>query len=269
MESKSAEKLLEQSSGILGKAYDDLIHPSAKSLGNTISLLPRTVGVWLSGWEKWIINGEESIRLTAQAVQEKASKIPEEKLVEPEPYVAVPAIQQLSYCYNSKELREMYANLLVSAMNRDIQHDVHPAFVDIIKQLSPLDAKALQRILSLGKVITIIDIKQVDLEHTDEIEQFRELCMGYSAELYDIFQNAYGVSASLDNLARLGLVEIYHGTYMDLEKYERYETDPFLLEVKNYYPTDDKFRVDYIRGTAKLTTFGIRFCEVCCEERNS
>ena len=44
-------------------------------------------------WEKWIINGEESIRLTAEAVKEKAKEIPEDKLTEPEPYVAVPAIQ--------------------------------------------------------------------------------------------------------------------------------------------------------------------------------
>ena len=30
------------SSSVLGKAYDDLVHPSAKSLGNTISLVPRS-----------------------------------------------------------------------------------------------------------------------------------------------------------------------------------------------------------------------------------
>lgn len=54
-------QVIDQSSGVLEKAYDDLAHPSAKSLGNTLSLVPRTIGVWLGKWEKWVINGEESI----------------------------------------------------------------------------------------------------------------------------------------------------------------------------------------------------------------
>ena len=105
--SDTKDKLIEQTGGVLEKTYDDVVHPSAKSVGNTLSLLPRTIGVLLGKWEKWVINGEESIKLTALAVQEKVSKIPEEKLTEPEPYVAIPAIQQLSYCYDSKELREI------------------------------------------------------------------------------------------------------------------------------------------------------------------
>ena len=52
-----------------GNAYSDLIQPTAKSIGNTLSLIPRTIGVWLGKWEKWIINGERSIELTKQAVQ--------------------------------------------------------------------------------------------------------------------------------------------------------------------------------------------------------
>lgn len=68
-------KAVDQADGVLEKAYDDLAHPTAKSLGNTVSLLPRTVGVWLGKWEKWVINGEESIRLTAEAVREKAASM--------------------------------------------------------------------------------------------------------------------------------------------------------------------------------------------------
>ena len=43
-------QVIDQSSGVLEKAYDDLAHPSAKSLGNTLSLVPRTIGVWLGKW---------------------------------------------------------------------------------------------------------------------------------------------------------------------------------------------------------------------------
>lgn len=44
-------KAVDQADGVLEKAYDDLAHPTAKSLGNTVSLPPRTVGVWLGKWE--------------------------------------------------------------------------------------------------------------------------------------------------------------------------------------------------------------------------
>lgn len=64
-----------------GNIYSDLIQPTAKSIGNTLSLIPRTIGVWLGKWEKWIINGERSIELTKQAVQEKLARSPRRKAI--------------------------------------------------------------------------------------------------------------------------------------------------------------------------------------------
>ena len=49
-----------------------------------------------------------------------------EKIVEPEPYVAVPAIQAISYAMNSDELRNLYANLLAKSMIKDTKDTVHP-----------------------------------------------------------------------------------------------------------------------------------------------
>ena len=72
-------KLAEESGGVLKKAYTDVVEPSAKPVGIMLSFLPRTIRLGLSKWEKWIINGEESLQLTAEALQEKVEKIPEEK----------------------------------------------------------------------------------------------------------------------------------------------------------------------------------------------
>lgn len=30
-----------------GKLYDDLVHPTAQSIGKTAGFIPRTIGVWL------------------------------------------------------------------------------------------------------------------------------------------------------------------------------------------------------------------------------
>ena len=88
------DEILEQTKGVAVEAYKDLVRPSAKPLGEILSLFPRTIRLAFSGWEKWLINREESLRQAAAAIEEKVMKIPEEKVVEPEAYVAIPAMKQ-------------------------------------------------------------------------------------------------------------------------------------------------------------------------------
>ena len=252
-------QVIDQSSGVLEKAYDDLAHPTAKSLGNTLSLIPRTIGVWFGKWEKWVINGEESIRLTAQAVQEKAAKIPEEKLTEPEPYVAIPAVQQLSYCYDSEELREMYANLLVSSMNSDTKWAVHPSYVDIIKQLTPDEAKLLKLIARRnGLPIVDVDLKVKPKGYSTVVHNFSDLIDG----ICDRPQNA---TAYLDNLARLKLVEIPTGVYLvDEHAYTSIEQHPKVAEIMNANFVDGT-KPAIRKKVVEITEFGKAFCEICLQ----
>ena len=257
MDDEIGKEIVKQGGAVLGKVYDDLAHPTAKSIGITVSFLPRTIGVWLGKWEKWIVNGEESIRLTAQAVREKAEAIPPEKLTEPEPYVAIPAIQQLSYCYDSEELREMYANLLVSSMNIDTKHQVHPSFVDVIKQLTPDEARLL-KCLSFRDIQPIIDVcmEAQDGSYQIEVHNFTSISD-------DVCDDPSGIFAYLDNLERLKLIHISyevqlreHAAYKPLEEYP---------SIKNLMsesvPPEHSRKIR--RGTFNLTSFGKGFIKIC------
>ena len=93
-----AGKIIDNAEGAITEIYRDGLKPTVQPLGEVLGLLPRTLRVALNGWEKWLVNKEESLRLTAEAVREKANAIPEGKQVEPEPYVAIPAIQQNGRC---------------------------------------------------------------------------------------------------------------------------------------------------------------------------
>lgn len=253
-------QVIDQSSGVLEKAYDDLAHPTAKSVGNTLSLVPRTIGVWLGKWEKWVINGEESIRLTAQAVEEKAAKIPEDKLTEPEPYVAIPAVQQLSYCYDSEELRNMYANLLVSSMNQDTKLAVHPGYTSIINQLSPLDIRVLERMKSRGTILSLVSIQ---LRFPNK--SFIELVRDYAIELKDVVSDLKILCATLQNLQRLGLIKVrYDQQVKPDESYDVYLTDSVYLEQSQYF-IDSGNQLKLERGLIEFTEFGSAFCKVCCD----
>jgi len=251
-------EVIKQSKDVLGKAYDDLVHPTAKSVGNTVSLIPRTIGVWLGKWEKWIINGEESIRLTAEAVKEKAAKIPEEKLTEPEAYVAVPAIQQLSYCYDSAELREMYANLLVASMNSDTKYQVHPSFVDIIKQLTPDEAKLLS-FLAKNSIQPLISVRHILSNRSEYVELVRH----FTCISEQICENPNGIYAYLDNLERLGLITVMEDVSIKaVELYKPLEEHP-LIQKYLKAPVKENEAIRIVRQKFMVTMFGKSFIDIC------
>lgn len=212
-----------------GKTYDDLVHPTAQATGGIISFIPRTIRVWFGKWEKWILNGEYAIRETEKLLEEKLKHIPEDKIVEPEPYVVVPAIQQLSYSLDSEELRELYANLLASSINADTKKNVHPSFAEIIKQLSPLDARVVEMIKHNQKPIPIITGRlNYEVSNT-----FSEIVRDYSTVLYSIYQDVDELAASLQNLKRLGLINVRYDQVVKPDTvYDVFETDTAYQQIK-------------------------------------
>ena len=75
-----------ETEGVMTEVYKDVVSPSAKPIGIMMSYLPRTIRLCFAKWEKWLVNGEESLKLTADALHEKVEKIPAEKQCEPESY---------------------------------------------------------------------------------------------------------------------------------------------------------------------------------------
>lgn len=130
--------------------------------------------------------------------------------MEPESYVAVPAIQAISYSMNSEELRNLYANLLAKAMNSDTKDMVHPSFVEIIKQMSPIDALVLNEITQSNYFPLVnLSIKQYESLELNPIKKMQGAKNRYSYPniTYITFASYESVLVSLDNLLRLKLIE--------------------------------------------------------------
>lgn len=246
------KEIVKQSGEVLSKGYDDLVHPSAVPVGEMISFLPRTIRIGLSRWEKWIINGEESLRLTAEALRDKVENIPEEKQCEPEPYVAVPAIQQIAYCFDSEELRDMYANLLASSMNIDKKWEVHPGYVDIIKQITPDEAK----ILKFCPFNSLVYKPLINLQvKKDGAKGEVTLLRNYSNIADVVCEHPERISQYLENLNRLKLIHIpddmritddaFYEPLINsntitkaMKDYELKEGEKLLIQKKLFYVTD-------------------------------
>ena len=266
------------------KIYDDAIAPIAHPTAQTLGLVPRAIKAAFSSLEKWILNREYSIRETEMLLEKKLESIDPHKIVAPEPYIAVPAIQAISYSMDNQEIRDMYASLLAKAMNSDFKDDVHPACADIIKQLSPSDAQFF-RYLSDASQIPICKVRHqhriVDLDtlavfngdNNDadnsspftDLEYFgKDLASDFVIEKIDDLSNQQ-ISLSLSNLTRLGMISINYGSVMDETKYESFTELPQIQVLLDLYPNDNETETVLVMGTCELTTLGKQFASICLE----
>ncbi|MFG6369469.1 MAG: DUF4393 domain-containing protein [Lachnospiraceae bacterium] len=94
-------------------------------------------------------------------LKEKISKIPEDKLTEPDIQVIAPTLEASKYCVEKEELRHMFSNLIISSLNSDNIKIIRPSFTDTLKQLSSYDAKFLHHFFSCKKMLHSFNISQL------------------------------------------------------------------------------------------------------------
>ncbi len=92
-------------------------------------------------------------------MNEKASTIPPDQVVEPKASVAGPALQGLAFSHEEPDLKEMYLNLLKSAMDGRMAEQAHPAFVETIRQLTADEARLLKLVLECNSPLPIVEIR--------------------------------------------------------------------------------------------------------------
>ena len=254
------EKAIDSAQEIGKSLYNDLLKPTVTTLGNIISLPFKAIDAALTPLRQWIDNKNYNYEKTRELLAEKLKDKDHSKIVEPEAYVAVPAIQQLAYSFNSEDLREMYANILASSMFEDTKWSVHPSFVEIIKQLSPLDAKALNQI-STDYVPIVTILKEDKFKKTRH-----DLINDYCLDIVDIYPNPYLQSSSIQNLQRLGIINItYEKLARPAYKYNKYYQDDLYKEILNEYK-DSEEKIVVLKGSVEFTYFGLDFCTICCNK---
>lgn len=74
-------------------------------------------------------------------------------MVEPHAKVAYEALSHIALSYDTPELRELYAELLLKAMDSRTAAMVHPAYFHIVEQLPPEEALLLVGLHSQGEIL--------------------------------------------------------------------------------------------------------------------
>lgn len=202
--------------------YVDLLRPAAAETGKNLLDIAKLITMALTPLHG-LVWGFDKIRdwLSAALLKRLATVAPDQ-IQPPAPHVAGQVLLQLPFCADQEQLREMYANLLASAMSRPSAGDVHPAFVHIIQQLTPDEALVLQRMSAAAKPFELHEsfdehgrlLKGI---HVDPIPaQFRVFCESAGV------QDAARSNTYLDNLLRLRVLEEQRWTEGELHARSHY-----------------------------------------------
>lgn len=268
------------SSTTVDKAYDDIIHPVASETGKLLSLIPRAINAALSPLDKWVLKREYNIEKTKLALENKLSSVNPDKIVSPEPYVAVPALQYISYAISNKELFDLYANLLSKAMYADTKENVHPSFVEIIKQLSPVDSLVLKRFFDFKEPIAAamlsIILRPRGLHAIGQPFPERTFleCVT-DIQIPNIPEEQ--ILVSVDNLKRLGLITLFEYSLSDANAYDFVKHSRLYQEVQKDFnkltqiylanevnpPKHIADSISVKKRILSLTPTGNAFCDIC------
>ena len=160
---------------------------------------------------------------------------------------------------------DLYAQLLASAVqNRADGHEIHPAFVEVLKQCSPDDASILNILyLKLAPPFLLVEITSTDGLRTTLEKRFTTLAKESGVE------NLRRVRIAIDNLTRLGLVDAIEGSTMpDDSLYDDLET--LAVGDSELGATEDRAiplkQLQFTRGAIVLRDFGLEFCRAFMDE---
>ena len=249
---------------IAKEAYEDVASPTMKSAGDVLSIIPRAINAALLPLNKWILHREYQLEATKKLLAVKLEKINPKNIVSPEAYIAVPALQAISYSMDHPRIRDMYANLLASSMVDSMKDNVHPSFVEIIKQMTPDEASIIEFILLKWKAaMPLITLRKV-LANSGEIDVFRHFSQLYSRCPGLQVRDPKAVAVAIDNLCRLGLGYIPEDRhFVDNKWYDCFETDPYIISIKQSIHLGEKESWTIAKTMFELTSLGRSFADSC------
>jgi hypothetical protein len=243
--------------------YQDIAQPAAKEIGTALQTVAKTVHIALAPVSGLVWGYEKIKEFVSTSVAKRLEKIPPEKIITPSPQVAGPALEALKYAGHEESLREMYASLLATAMNADKAKIAHPGYVEVIRQLTPDEAK-ICLFLKREIYFPLISVQLVFESGTrDYIKHFSLIGEDAGCNVSSLTQQY------LDNICRLGLAQIPLGSSMtDKAVYERLKTYPSIVTALEKLKTAEK-KFEVIEEVLCVTTFGIRFFEACTDSAPS
>lgn len=264
-------------------AYRDMARPAARQFGKDVKpaganlaravvTTTEVIDMLATGMKRTVVAMGDAGTYLAEQIKERFTDKPE-RLVPPSPTVAVPALEAMRYAVEEPSLRDMYVKLLETAMDSDTSEDAHPAYVEIIKQLTPDEARILEELRKHESFV----IYNVSAHFQGELRRDYRIILEAGSILTptSTYKKFMMIPTYLENLERLQLAtswptgpnratphlgRTYPRNYPELER--------LLTETKehvfyNWVRTINNVMQNNECDLYGLTPFGRKFCQAC------
>jgi hypothetical protein len=226
---------------LLPEVYKDALQPAMREVGTTLG---RVVRMSLAGVRGAAWSWERAEAWVEATVEERLHrrKTPEERVIPPPPQLAAGVIRGVQAVGDDGDgtLRDLFANLLATAMDRESAILAHPAYASILSQITPDEAKILLAVGSnryrriLWKVTTYL------VKTSGQIDYSSQQAFVPLKKVVDL-ENPFALESYVDNLARLGILTRDESSYhsdlmMSTWKEEGLDSlSPYMLDVRQSF----------------------------------
>ena len=251
--------------------YQDIVQPAAQEVGRALQTVAKTVHIALAPVSALVWGYDQVKEFVSTKVADRLKNVPPEDVVTPKPNVAGPVLESLRYTGHEPLLSDLYANLLAASMDKSTADGALPAFVEIIKQLTPDEAKLVslfihERTMPFPLLNVRWDYKNPTREKSggsDVIVNFSRLGVIAHCE----FPNM--TPMYIDNLCRLGLAEIPAMLqYTSVGVYDPLENAPEVQQKKTEIEQNPEFTCTFERKGLRITELGRQFARICVLQKS-
>lgn len=190
----------------------------------------------------------------------KLASVPAEAIVEPKAFIAGPAMQGLAYSFDEDALRELYLNLLRSSMDLRCTDKAHPAFVEVIRQLSSQEAELLRGFGSVEAPPRNFAVVQWRLSY--ENDSGWNILLNHFLDSKTLFEglpiDPSAITRAVENWIRLGLVEVDYTSFLTTPSAYDWVDDYSDFEILRQNLEEGEQLV-HEPGVLRWTEFGRRF----------
>lgn len=192
-------------------------------------------------------------------LKESISKIPKNKLIDPDIQIVAQALEAAKYCVEKEELRHMFVKLISNSLNTDTSNKVHPIYINIINNLTPLDAKVLIMLNqhNLTVYFEYDDIPKIELIF-DEI--ITSICVLENLGLVYFNQNFEQLKSSPELFQRINGETYITDNFNGLKNLKTNHKDDHMKKV---FSTIDSIFSSEIMESIIFTKLGLHFIESC------
>lgn len=285
---------------VVGEALEPPAKEVGKQLATLIDLLFTPLLATKIYRDAWITDFKARI-------DHKFQQIPPDHVQAPPFNIVGSALEASKYNIAVEELREMFANLIAHACDREMEPAIHPSFIFILTQISSLEASILasfrpKKNIQLGIKVSINgrELPCLDDPCDSGVYAFPEqtypivnyylarndnrLLAQANVMIQDEQYSAEEVSAAVSNLVRLGLIEVSYQAHMaddtvydPFYKNELYQTlfrdtnpgsEVFARSIRGNMIWGGQYnKVVVEKGIVRLTQLGYNFIRVCVLEK--